>query len=195
MKKKPLIVIGLLIGAVFLIRDVGFGIYRGYHEGQERRRRIEANLTAFSKASAALKQVKESVTATRLREPRTLEQYAANCRAMRPAVEQWRQSLEEARRILFELERDSKAVRDPGWDALGPIFLKSCALDAEQLPLVERQIQLAEPLETMPPGERRAYFDARIQPLLDAEVEIESRKEAAQQELQAALAKMKTQGR
>jgi hypothetical protein len=192
--KKPLIVAGLVIGALFLIRDVGFGIYRGYHEGQARRLRIEANLAAFRQASAALKQVKESVTATRLRGPRTVDQYAANCRAVGPAVAQWRQSLEEARRVLFELERDSKAARDPGWDALGPIFLKACALDAEQLPLVERQIQLAEPLETLPPGERSAYFDAKIQPLLDAEVEIESRKEAAQQELQAALAKMKTKG-
>jgi hypothetical protein len=163
--KKPLIVAGLVIGALFLIRDVGFGIYRGYHEGQERRR---GSLT--------------------------VDQYAANCRAAAPAVAKWRQSLEEARRVLFELERDSKAARDPGWDALGPIFLKACALDAEQLPLVERQIQLAEPLETLPPGERSAYFDAKIQPLLDAEVEIESRKEAAQQELLAALAKMKTKG-
>jgi hypothetical protein len=191
--KKPIVIVGLLIGVVFLIRDVGLGVHGGYQRGRELRRRVDANLAAFRKASASLKQIKESMTATRLSGDQTVEQFAANCRAIRPALAQWRQSLDDVHRILAELERDARAARDPGWKTLGPVFQKAAALDAEHLPLVEQQVALAEPLETMAPAARKAYFDQKIRPLLDAEVAIEAKKDVTQQELQEALASLKGQ--
>ena len=187
---KILLVISVFAAAAFLVRDVGLGFYRGYREGAERGRRVAANRAAFQKANTDLAAVKQSIAQTRLFRTKTPEDIADGLRVAKPEVALWRQSLDTARGLLLEIDRDATAARDPVWKELGPLLQKGLALDSEQLGLVERQTVLAESVFALPPGARASFFAEKIRPLLDAEAEIEAKKAAVQQELDAARARL-----
>jgi hypothetical protein len=188
--KKTVVVLGVAAAALFILRDIGGGLYQGYREGRARRQRMDAELAAFGDANARLKRIKESIAAIRARDLADLAEFAVQCRELRPILADWRDAQEAMRNALEELDRDAAA--DAGWKELGPILRQAYALDAEQLSLVERQIAAGEPLETMPAKERTAYFNKELRPLLSSEVEIERQKRAVQDALPAAIARLKT---
>lgn len=154
------------------------------------RRRVEAKLAAVADAGKTLLQTKLPIAAARSRRPDTTDDYIATCREIRPAVARWRQSLNSLHLLAEDLKREALAAGNPSWAQAATVFQQVYALDDEQLQLIERQLTLADAMESMTEVSRASYFDASVLPLLKQEDDVEARKQASQQEFQKELTRL-----
>ncbi len=133
--------------------------------------------------------LKLALAKARSRHVSTPTDFSEVCREIQPTVQALRES---ARRSLALLGGMSAAAGGkPELLALVEARRKGHELDDRQASLIQQEIALSGEMDRLPRNRRAAFFESRIQPLLNEEASIEEQRSLLRKTIEAAAGKLR----